>query len=169
MKLPEIVTIPHPLLRKKLEPVTEFNAELAELADAMIELTLQAEGVGLAANQIAIDKQIFVYGIDEPFELNGKTVAAVPFQAVVNPEVVVVDGQEEVHEEGCLSIPGLRGPVARPLTIRLKGQLLDGTRFERNINGYEARIVQHEVDHLNGRLFLDHITDPSKLYRVDED
>jgi peptide deformylase len=165
MKLPQIITIPHPLLRQTLQPVTDFNSELAKLSEVMISVMQQAEGVGLAANQIGVDAQIFVYGLNEPFEIKGKKYPPIPPRAVVNPTITVIDDTVEVMEEGCLSIPNLWGPVGRPIGIQLRGQTVTGQLISENLYGYEARVVQHEVDHLNGRLFLDYITDPTKLHR----
>lgn len=164
MKTPKIVTLPHPALRKKSKPVTEFTPELAELAQAMLTRMQQAEGVGLAANQIDVDAQIFVYGA-EAFEDAGQKYPAIPPQAVINPHITVLDPTTETMDEGCLSIPGLTAPVARPIKIRLHAQDLNSQSFTRDISGYEARIVLHETDHLNGVLFLDHVTDPSKIKR----
>ena len=165
MKLPQIITVPHPLLRKILEPVTSFDSDLAELSETMIKVMRQAEGVGLAANQINIDAQIFVYGIEGSFEVKGNKYPPVPARAIVNPEVSVIDETIEVMEEGCLSIPNLWGPVGRPFGIELNGFDVHGQPISEKLYGYEARVVQHEVDHLNGRLFLDYITDPTKLHR----
>ena len=168
MKLPQIITVPHPLLRKVLQPVTSFDSDLVELSETMIKVMRQAEGVGLAANQINIDARMFVYGIEEPFEIKGKKHAPVPARAVINPEITVIDEAIEVMEEGCLSIPNLWGPVGRPTGIELSGFDAHGQPISEKLYGYEARVVQHEVDHLNGRLFLDYITDPTKLHRNSE-
>lgn len=168
MKLPQIITIPHPLLRQTLKPVTTFDAKLAELAESMIAVMHRAEGVGLAANQIGIDAQIFVYGIEEAFEVKGQKFAPIPARAIVNPKVLVIDETIEVMDEGCLSIPNVWGPVGRPLGIELQGQDIHGQPFSSKLFGYEARVVQHEVDHLNGKLFLDYITDPTKLHNGKE-
>jgi|SRR5690606_30992251 len=124
----------------------------------------KAEGVGLAANQIGVDSRIFVYEI-EAFELNGVKYPAVPAQAVINPVIEVLDNSTEIMEEGCLSIPNLWGPVSRATKVMLKAQDLSGTHFSREVTGYEARVIQHETDHLNGKLFLDYISDPTKLRR----
>lgn len=167
MSLPEIVVVPAPILRQTLKPIESFDGQLKELAKTMIEVMHQADGVGLAANQIGIDAQIFVYGFDG-FELKGKKQPTVSPQAVVNPVIEVLDPTTDEMTEGCLSIPGLSGPVARPIGIRLHGFDLDGNQFSRDIEGYEARVVQHETDHLNGKLYIDYITDPTKLRRDQE-
>ena len=166
MKLPSIVTVPHPALRRDLEPVTKFDRSLAELAEIMIATMREGEGVGLAANQIDRAERMFVYGIDEPLEFDNEKVEPVSPQAIVNPSIIIIDSRMVVDEEGCLSIPGLYGPVARPWRIRLEGQEISGKPIRKELSGYEARIVQHETDHLNGILFLDRVTDPGKLRRV---
>lgn len=167
MKPLRILTIPDPILRQSLSPVTEINQELILLAESMIETMYRADGVGLAANQVGVDARIFVYGFDG-FELNGVRQPTVKPQAVINPEIEVLDSRTEIMNEGCLSIPGLTGPVARPVAIRLQGLDLQGNEFSRDITNYEARVVQHETDHLNGKLYLDYITDPTKLQRDEE-
>lgn len=162
-KLP-IVIIPDPILRQKSKPVTEFTPELKKLADQMIKTMHQANGVGLAANQINIDQQIFVYGM-EAFEDEGIKYPAIPDQAVINPRITVLDSRTQTMDEGCLSIPGIVAPIARPIKVRLEAQDIDGQPFIRDISGYEARVIQHETDHLNGVLFLDHVTDPTQIRR----
>lgn len=166
MKLPEIITVPNPILRQKLEPVTEFNQSLVDLSEVMLEVMRQANGVGLAANQVGELARMFVYGVDEPFEADGRVVQPIAAQAIINPVITVLTGDSDVDEEGCLSIPHLYGPVERPLVIRLQAQDINGAPIDRQIDGYEARIVQHETDHLNGILFLDKLTDPTKLRKA---
>lgn len=161
----KIIKIPDPLLRQELAPVTKFTPELKDLAATMIKLMHQAEGVGLAANQVGFDQQVFVYGI-EAFEDEGIRYPAVPDQAIINPRITVIDPTPIEMDEGCLSIPGIVAPVARATIIRLEAQDLDGNPIIRDISGYEARVVQHETDHLNGILFLDHVTNPTKIRRT---
>lgn len=165
----KICTLPDPILRQKVAPVEQFDRQLWAVADQMLQLMHEAEGVGLAANQVGLNQQLFVYGIDEAFEIEGKKVLVVPDQVIVNPSLTILEPRSDVLEEGCLSIPGLRGPVSRALQVELRGQTLKGLSFTKILNGYEARIVQHEVDHLNGILFLDRITDPTKLRRLPAD
>ena len=162
MKTPEVLTIPNPILRQSMPQITTFDNSLAELAATMIKSMHKSNGVGLAANQIGYYGQIFVYGV-EPFEHEGQKYPAIPPRAVINPTIKVIDETLEIMEEGCLSIPNLWGPVARPRGVQLSAQDINGNSFVSEIFGYEARIVQHETDHLNGKLFLDYITDPTKL------
>lgn len=166
MSLPPIVSVPHPALRQKLALVSVFDKELAALADIMIQVMRKANGVGLAANQINERQRMFVYAIDEPFELNGHTIAPILPRAIINPTITIIGNHTEVEEEGCLSIPHLYGPVARANRIRLDAQDIDGTPFSKEVSGYEARIIQHETDHLNGVLFLDKVADPTKIRRA---
>jgi peptide deformylase len=166
MSLPSIVSVPHPALRQKLAPVTTFDQELSDLAATMIRVMRQANGVGLAANQIDRLVRMFVYAIDEPLEVDGQMVGPIAAQAVVNPVITILDKTMDTDEEGCLSIPHLYGPVARPRRIQLAAQDLSGQPIKRAISGYEARIIQHETDHLNGVLFLDLVTDPTKLRKA---
>lgn len=166
MKLPSIVAVPHPALRRELAPVTVFDNALADLAEVMIATMHKGEGVGLAANQIDRPERMFVYGIDEPLEFDDEKVEPVAPMAIVNPSITILDDKQIVDEEGCLSIPGLYGPVARPWRIRIDGQDVTGKSISKDLSGYEARIVQHETDHLNGILFLDRLTDPGKLRRA---
>jgi peptide deformylase len=169
MKLPTIVTVPHPLLRHTLAPVTLFDTELIKIASIMIAVMHEAAGVGLAANQINLDKRLFVYGIEESFTLGDQQVAAVSPTIIINPIITLLGNTPLIQEEGCLSIPGLWGPVPRAASIKIRAQDVQGKYYERIVSGYEARIIQHETDHLNGKLFLDYITDPSKIRVAEPD
>jgi peptide deformylase len=160
----KIVTVPDPILREYLPEVVDFSDNVRNLAIEMIQLMHKAEGVGLAANQVGQRLQLFVYGLKEPFEWRGEKVASIPAQAVINPRITIIDSKIEIMDEGCLSIPGLSGPVGRPVVIQLDGFDVNGKPLKKTAHGYEARIIQHEVDHLHGKLFLDYITDPSKIH-----
>jgi peptide deformylase len=166
MALPAIITVPHPALRQHLEPVRTFDGSLADLAKIMLKVMRQADGVGLAANQIGRLERMFVYAIDEDLEVDDRIIPAVPPQVVINPAITVMSRATTVEEEGCLSIPHLYGPVIRPARITLQGLTAEGRPFSREMADYEARVVQHETDHLNGILFLDHVVDPGKIRRA---
>ena len=131
-------------LKQRCPDVTEFDGALAKLADDMIETMYAAPGVGLAANQIGIQKRIFVYDAgDGPF-------------TVVNPTIAETSEAWE-YEEGCLSVPGLYFPIVRPRCVTLKGFDLDGKEFTREGQDLLGRIFLHETDHLDGFLLLDRL------------
>jgi peptide deformylase len=131
-------------LKQRCPDVTEFDGALARLADGMIETMYAAPGVGLAANQIGIQKRIFVYDAgDGPF-------------TVVNPTIVESSESWE-YEEGCLSVPGLYFPIVRPRCVTLKGYDRDGKEFVRKGEDLLGRIFLHETDHLDGFLLLDRL------------
>lgn len=140
-----------PVLRQRAEPVTVFDEKLARLAADMMETMAAANGVGLAGNQVGVLKRIFVADTAS-FELTGKKIA------VVNPEIVFRSSEEVIEEEGCLSVPGVYAEVRRPKKIKLAGQNLKGEKMELDAEEMIARVFCHEADHLNGVLFIDHLS-----------
>jgi peptide deformylase len=138
-----------PVLREMAEPVTEVSVELRRLVEDMFDTMYAEEGVGLAAPQVGVRQRVIVVDPREP--------EIMPF-ALVNPEIVEVSEDVERGEEGCLSIPGLKDIVERPAAVRIEGLNLDGTRVSMEADGLLARILQHEVDHLDGILFLDRVS-----------
>lgn len=160
MTLLKIARMGHPVLRAKAEPVRDpMDPELRRLAADMIETMLDAPGVGLAAPQVHIGQRIVVIRV--PSERNGGD--SVPETVLINPEIEPLDEEMELGWEGCLSIPGLRGLVPRHSRIRYRGVGLDGEAIEREASGFHARVVQHEVDHLDGVLYIDRMPDLSLL------
>ncbi|EGK13270.1 peptide deformylase [Kroppenstedtia eburnea] len=143
MAIRKIVLVPDPILKEKARPVTKFNERLHKLLDDMADTMYDAPGVGLAAPQVGISKRVIV--VDDG---NGLIEA-------VNPELFDKEGEQLAPPEGCLSIPGLLGEVRRAEKVRLKARDRQGQFFELEAEGYLARILQHEVDHLNGILFTD--------------
>ncbi|MBC2593060.1 peptide deformylase [Ruficoccus amylovorans] len=152
-----------PVLKEKGAPVTEFNDELRKLADDMVETMREAEGIGLAAQQIGKAIQMFVMEVpvyedqDDPDYLyDGKhpPLDLIMPLAVINAELTL-SGEEAPYEEGCLSFPGIRGKVERPTRLRMRFQDLDGNPHEIVCDGLFARIIQHEYDHTQGVLFID--------------
>ncbi|PLS76533.1 MAG: peptide deformylase [Actinobacteria bacterium] len=133
-----------PVLRQATFEVTEFDAALTRLADEMLETMYKAPGVGLAANQIGIQKRVFVWDVGD-----GPGVA-------VNP-VLSDHAGEWSYDEGCLSVPGLFWPIVRPGQVHLRAQDLDGQRYELDGNEILARVFLHEVDHLHGKLLIDRL------------
>ncbi len=167
MSLP-IVHYNHPILRKKGAKVTAFNAHLRHLAAAMIETMHAAEGIGLAAQQIGEALQLCVVdlsGVEAKFKwtYDGTHLPLDLFMplVLVNPEVTPVLAPTDISEEGCLSFPKIRGDVVRPETITVTFQDTAGHDHTLHCNGLLSRCVQHEVDHLNGVLFIDRMTKPS--------
>ncbi len=140
-----------PILREKAKAVALFDNKLARLAADMMETMAAAAGVGLAGNQVGVPLRIFVADTTS-FEISGKKFA------VINPEIVFRSEEEIVGEEGCLSIPGVYADVKRPKKIKLAGQNLKGEKVELEAEEMIARVFCHETDHLNGVLFIDHLS-----------
>ncbi|MZH42199.1 MAG: peptide deformylase [Nitrospinae bacterium] len=147
MALLEIKNCLDPVLRKLCLPVENIDGELVTLAENMVETTLAAPGVGLAANQIGLPWRLFVVNIGVETDKENLV-------TVVNPEITAMEGSE-VGEEGCLSIPDVIAEVNRASQIEIKGYDLDGNEVRYEAEGYLARAFQHEMDHLNGVLFWD--------------
>lgn len=157
-----IVRLGDPVLRAPAAAVPAGQvggATLRKLVDDMIETMRAAEGVGLAAPQVGVPQQLFVYeaaDADDPTE-------SIPLRVVVNPMVEPQPGELVYDWEGCLSIPDLRGLVPRHPAVRVRGLDRDGRPLDYVARGFEARIVQHEFDHLNGVVFLDRMRDLRSL------
>jgi peptide deformylase len=149
-KIYEIVKYPDPILSKRGEPVTEFDDKLKTLVEDMFESMYAAQGIGLAAPQIGISKRLTV--IDISFKKNPEEKIV-----LINPEIIDRDGKQ-FEEEGCLSLPEIREKVRRAAQVKVRAQDVDGKWFE--IEGEEllARAFQHEIDHLDGILFIDHLS-----------
>ncbi|MEM9587518.1 MAG: peptide deformylase [Planctomycetota bacterium] len=146
-----IIHFPHPTLRYKAKPIRRVNQELRDLAAEMLELMYEAKGVGLAATQVDLPIRMFVAN---PAGAKGEGEEWV----IINPEVQRPRGNE-AGEEGCLSLPGIYGSVKRPKTIRLTGYDLKGNPIDADFDGYLGRVFQHEVDHLNGVMFIDRVSE----------
>ena len=158
--LPTIVQAGHPVLRQLAAPFDgQLNgAELGQLIDLMRSVMHKAPGVGLAAPQLGIPLQIAV--LEDQFEVDPEVAAArgrepLPFFAMLNPSYQPTGGSTVAFYEGCLSVNGLQAAVNRPESVRLDFTSPDGTRQQREFTGWQARIVQHETDHLHGVLYLD--------------
>lgn len=144
-----IRTYGDPVLGTPTTNVENIDAKIAALAASMIETMHEAPGVGLAANQVGVQKRMFVYDKgDGP-------------HVVVNPVIVETSG-EWTYEEGCLSVPGLSWEIVRPNAVHLKGFDLDGNELDIETDEYQGRIFQHEVDHLDGVLLLERLSDDQK-------
>jgi len=141
----DIRTYGDPTLRQQAEPVPEIDAEIRALCERMVEAMMRANGVGLAAPQIGISKRIIILDVDGAFHI------------LINPELVETSEETEPVIEGCLSVPGVDAPVERSIRAVIKGINLQGQEVRIEGEGLLARAMQHEIDHLNGKLFLDHL------------
>lgn len=162
-----IVRLGHPALRTPAEPLAPGrirDPEVQELIDDMIETMADERGVGLAAPQLGVELQVFVYEAGP--RADGEP--AIPLHIVINPMITPLSRELVYDWEGCLSIPDLRGLVPRHPKVRVQGLDRDGRPVDYMADGYEARIVQHEYDHLNGVVFLDRMRDLKTLGYTDE-
>ena len=149
------------ILRKKTTDIKNFDDNLHKIVNNMIDTLHVEEGIGLAAPQIGLDKSILVIDISSIDE-NEKPMSC------INPEIIATEG-ESVYEEGCLSIPGVREEVTRPEEIILKYQNETGKKHKEKFSGWKSRVLQHEIDHLNGILFVDRISPVKQKLLVAQD
>jgi peptide deformylase len=138
-----------PVLRQRAVPVATVDDGVRRLVDDLFETMRLAKGVGLAANQVGVAQRVAVVdvGEDDP-----------PPLVLINPRIVQASGDRETVEEGCLSIPEIYGEVERPVHVTLEALDRDGRPYRVDVSGYKARAAQHEIDHLDGVLFLDHLS-----------
>ncbi len=167
-KLP-IVTIPDKGLRDKTRPVTKFDADLQQLIDNMIETLGEANGVGLAAPQIGRPlKLAVIWTLPEEDDAGNELPDTRDLYVVINPEIFWTSRETDKGIEGCLSIPGYLGEVERSVSIRVRGLDRHGRKFRRRFDDWDARIFQHEIDHLNGVLYIDKLTSPENIWTEEE-
>lgn len=153
-----IVSYPDPALRRKTTPITEIDDDLERVAKRMIELMHQGEGVGLAGPQVAFSKRMFI--MCPTAEVGAERV-------VLNPIITNRSREKKTDIEGCLSLPDIRGKVERPVSITLTYYDLDGEEVQADLSGFEARVAQHEYDHLEGVLIIDRFR-PAERSRTDK-
>jgi len=173
MAILEVVTPPHPVLRQEARQVSNFGPELQQLIDNMVETMRAAPGVGLAANQVAVPLQVIVVELpltesdesDAPDEPPPPPHAGELF-TLVNPRITWRSRGTAEGVEGCLSLPGIVGEVERHEEVRVQALDRHGRKFSMRFKDWMARIFQHEIDHLKGVLFTDHIDDPEKIWSV---
>ena len=156
----QIITFPHPTLRHKAKPIKRVDAELKGMIRNMFDLMYEAKGIGLAATQVDLPLRLFVVNL-----------AASPTEGeelvFINPVVSKPKGSA-AREEGCLSLPGLYGEVIRPERVHLNCFNLAGQEFDAEIDGMLARVVQHELDHLDGVMFIDRMSETARMMAVDD-
>ncbi len=165
-----IVTTPDPRLRTRSTKVSEVNDEILSIIDDMVQASLAWEkehpyeiSAAMAAPQLGINKRIIIIRDDLDDKDNNT------FTALLNPEIIRTEGRPIKDYEGCLSVPEIYGMVSRPSKAKIKAMLPDGREIRLRTQDFLARTLQHEIDHLNGILFIDHIKDdPTAFYRLDE-
>ena len=146
-----ILTLGSDVLRKKCATIAVFDKNLEDLAVAMIDSMHSNDGIGLAGPQVGVEKRLFVCHVpgDEP-------------RIFINPEIIGTSQDLSPYEEGCLSIPGVYSDVIRPSAITLQAWSLEGKPFKMEAEGVLARVIQHEMDHLKGILFIDHLSEKKR-------
>jgi peptide deformylase len=169
MAILKIARMGHPVLATPARPVADpRHPEIRRLVNDMVETMIDANGAGLAAPQVHVPLRIVVFqapgertdpGLAEDERFDHTT----PLTVLINPEIEILGPDQEGGWEGCLSVPGLRGWVERPAHIRYRGLGLEGETIERVAKGFHARVVQHEYDHLDGRLYTSRMADLSRL------
>lgn len=149
-----VVLYPDPILRQKAQPVRRVDEEIRRLVEEMYQTMKAEEGAGLAAPQIGVALRIFVTGAPD---------RGVPFKAYINPVLEDLQGDLEGAEEGCLSLPEIRGVVRRPKQVTIRALDVDGNEFTETGAGFAARVWQHEYDHLDGILIVDKMSPLDRL------
>ena len=157
MAVREIVKLGTPVLRQKAKKVHRVDGYIRQLIDDLIDTVHEANGAGLAAPQIGVPLRAIVTNVDDQLHV------------VLNPEIVKMSEEDVEAEEGCLSIPGWYGPVRRKERVSIRGMSRTGKPLKLKAEGWEARAFQHEVDHLDGILFVDRMDDPNLLHKVESE
>jgi peptide deformylase len=158
-----------PVLRTAARPVRKVDRVVRALMDDMVETMRDAPGVGLAAPQVGVDLRVIV--VEAPLEVEGDEPDAdgpTRLHVLANPEIVWADPALEEGSEACLSVPSLVGDVQRHVACRIRGLSPSGRCVELAVRGFEARVFQHEIDHLEGRLFTDRVTSLDKLHGLED-
>jgi len=148
----DIVIYPNQILKTRAEEVKEFNEELQRLVEDMTETMYRRKGVGLAANQVGVLKRVLIIDVNSGTEKQGKERLV-----LINPKIVSKEG-EVIKEEGCLSLPGLYKKVKRAAYVKVRAQNVNGEEIEVEGEGLLARALQHEIDHLDGIVFIDRLS-----------
>ena len=156
MSLLNILRYPDARLHKVARPVAVFDERLKKLAADMAETMYDAPGVGLAATQIDVHEQLIVIDISETHD---------DLQVFINPEIIWASEEAQVYDEGCLSVPGVYDGVERPARVKVRAFDLDGKAFEVDADGLLAVCIQHEIDHLKGKVFVEYLS-PLKRNRI---
>jgi peptide deformylase len=155
MAVLSVLTVPEPILRQKSKRVRTIDGSVRKLADDMIETMHAASGVGLAAPQVGVSLRVIVIGLPEEEDF-----------VLINPEIVRRSG-ERLVTEGCLSVPGYYGEIKRAQRVTVKGKDLSGKEVRIKAGELLAQALEHEIDHINGVLYIDHLESDEKLHRIE--
>jgi peptide deformylase len=158
MTILQIVIAPDPILKKKSEPVNEVNDAIRQLMDDMVETMYEQEGIGLAAIQVGIAKRVLVMDVSGGSRRYEGSEGESEIIFMANPEIIEKSEEQNTYEEGCLSLPGQYADVVRPKMVKVKYLDYDGNEQIMEADELLATCVQHEIDHLNGIVFIDHIS-----------
>ena len=156
MSILNILRYPDPRLHKVAKPVTVFDEQLKQLVADMAETMYDAPGVGLAASQVDVHEQLVVIDVSETND---------QLQVFINPEIIWSSEERKVYDEGCLSVPGIYDDVERPSEVKVRALDIDGKPFELHADGLLAVCIQHEMDHLKGKVFVEYLS-PLKRNRI---
>jgi peptide deformylase len=170
MKKVKIITLPNPILRMESKRVGNIDKKTYEVIEKMTMALEYSEidGLGIAAPQIGENTRIILIRVKEQRDKEGNIIQkAIPLTAYINPRITKFSREQVSIEEGCLSCPGLFAEVIRPKKVRFETTEVDGKTKKINASGLFARVLQHEIDHLDGIIFLDHVKDKTKIRKVD--
>lgn len=156
MAILNILRYPDPRLHKVAKPVTVFDARLKQIVTDMAETMYDAPGVGLAASQVDIHEQLLIIDTSETHN---------DLKVFINPEIIWASEEKKVYDEGCLSVPGIYDDVERPAEVKVRALDLEGQPFELSADGLLAVCIQHEIDHLKGKIFVEYLS-PLKRNRI---
>ena len=159
----KILTHPNELLRRKAVPVERIDEDVHKFGQILTEMMLKYDGVGLAAMQVGDTRKMMAINIEKKFNSIGATMPMV----LLNPEILEASMEKKEEDEACLSLPGIIGPVMRPTDAIVNAIDLEGKSVHLDVDGWFARVLQHEIDHLNGVLFIDHIDDLDLIRKYD--
>lgn len=156
MPLLNILRYPDPRLHKIAKPVAKFDARIKKLVDDMAETMYEAPGIGLAASQVDVHEQVIVIDTSE---------TRADLRAYINPEIIWASPEKQIYDEGCLSVPGIYDGVERHVSIKVRAYDVSGKTFELDAEGLLAVCIQHEMDHLKGKVFVEYLS-PLKRNRI---
>jgi peptide deformylase len=159
MSILPVTKMDNPVLHQKAKKVKNIDSSIQKLINDMIETMYEIDGVGLAAPQVGVPLQVVVFQLPDDEDVT----------VLINPEIVKGSEKSEMMDEGCLSLPGYRGEVKRLTSVTVKGRNRQGKMIRIKGEGLLAQVLQHEIDHINGVVFVDHLESPDKLYKTEDE